>query len=618
MFTSYRIASAVPELIPGNIQYNITQIIDLCNKAAGHGAGVILFPELCITGASCGDLFGSSHLISGVQKAIQEIKKFTSSCECAVVAGFPLFYCGRVYDCAAVFHNGRIAGICGKYSVENPLFTSFAQLDGSAIFLDNDTVPCGKDLIFEADELRFGISVGSDLLAPGTPAELLGVRGAQLILNPTCDGEFAAASREREEQIKVLSSRTLTAIASAGAGTGESGTDMVCGGRAVIFNNGRKAACNTPLAAASSLIYADILPRMTEFRRIREHISNVFTQERYAAPVILGMIPASPDWQELKLPKNPFVPENTTELALRCREITMIQSTALARRVKCTGSRKLVIGLSGGLDSTWAFLICVECCKQLGLAPDTVCAVTMPGFGTSSRTRSNAEKMAISFGAELREIPIADAVTAHFKDIGHDPGNHNVAYENSQARERTQILMDLANELSGIVVGTGDLSELALGWCTFNGDQMAMYGVNGSIPKTLMRHLVTFYAENFASPASGAILKDVVATPVSPELLPGAQHTEELVGSYDLHDFFLWYTVKYGASPEFLQKAAEHVFQDDFPAAEISRVLQIFWRRFQSQQFKRNPMPDGAKAGTFSLSPRTDWHAPSDSVLPFN
>jgi NAD+ synthase (glutamine-hydrolysing) len=312
------------------------------------------------------------------------------------------------------------------------------------------------------------------------------------------------------------------------------------------------------------------------------------------------------------LEANPFVPADKEELARRCRETLAIQSAALARRVECTRSAKLVIGLSGGLDSTWAFLVCVECCKRLGMPADTICAVTMPGFGTSKRTRGNAEKMAEVFGAELRIIPIAEAVTAHFKDIGHDPDNHNIAYENSQARERTQILMDLANELSGMVIGTGDLSELALGWCTFNGDQMSMYGVNGSVPKTLMRHLVTFYAEHIADPAGSAVLKDVVATPVSPELLPGAQHTEELVGSYDLHDFFLWHTVQYGSDEAFLQEAGEKVFAGVFSSEEIRSALQIFTRRFRTQQFKRNPMPDGAKAGTLSLSPRTDWRAPSD------
>lgn len=612
MFASYRIAAVVPETVPGDIHHNIDSILRCCRQAVEHGAGVITFPELCISGASCGDIFASHTLISEVEDAIVELKKFTSSCNAAVIAGFPLLYCGRLYNCAAVFHQGNIAGICGKYSVDGRLFSSFTQLDGKEITLGGEKVFCGKKMIFESSALRFGICVGSDLTAPGGTAEVLSCSGATLILNPDCRGEFTAVSRENEAQIKYLSSRTRTVIASAGAGPGESGTDMICGGRAVIFNNGRKDVCNSPLSMTSSIIYSDIFPAALEYSRIRERSAGVFFTGSDAVFIALAPIPVSPDWQELHLAANPFVPEDPVELALRCREITGIQSTALARRVKATGASRLVIGLSGGLDSTWAFLVCVECCKLLGLPADRICAVTMPGFGTSSRTRSNAEKMAGCFGAELRTIPIADAVTLHFRDIGHDPENHNAAYENSQARERTQILMDLANELSGIVVGTGDLSELALGWCTFNGDQMAMYGVNGSIPKTLMRHLVKFYAGSIASADCSQVLEDVVNTPISPELLPGAQHTEDLVGSYDLHDYFLWYTVKYGASPEFLQKTAEHLFKEVFSPEEIGRVLQIFRRRFRSQQFKRNPMPDGAKAGTFSLSPRNDWQAPSD------
>ena len=330
MFNSYRTASAVPELIPGNVQYNVSKILDLCREAAAHGAGLVVFPELCISGASCGDLFGSSHLLSHVMQGIKEIKKFTSGCDCAVIAGFPLLHRGKLYDCSAVFHHGSIAGICGKYSVSNPLFTSFAGFDGSTVNFDGENIPCGKDLIFETAELRFGVCVGDDLLAPGTPAELLCVHGAHLILNPCCSGEFAAESRAREEQIKVFSSRVLGTVVSAGAGVGESGTDMICGGRAVIFNNGTRQAANIPLSAKSDIIYADILPEMTEFRRIREKIADVFVAEQNVRFVALGAIPFSPDWQELHLERNPFVPEDRAELDLRCREITGLETCALS------------------------------------------------------------------------------------------------------------------------------------------------------------------------------------------------------------------------------------------------------------------------------------------------
>ena len=609
---SYRIAAAVPQVKPGNIAENTREIIQCCQEAAEKGVSLLLFPELSLTGAYCGDLFGSSRFKKEVSEALKELQEFSATCEVGFVAGFPLYTRGALCNCAAFIHKGKICGISCKYAVSDPLFTSGTFLEGETITINGEDLFCSARQIYESEELRFAVIIGDDLLLPGNPAAALAAHGAQLILNPAAPPELAAVSQERNDALELLS-RTLTAaVVTSGAGPGEPGSDFICGGRAAIFNNGRCDAQNTPLPQKRDLIFADIIPERLDQRRIRKHIVNPFIQEDLFFFTPVDALPLSPDWEALRLERNPFIPEDEALLETRCREIIRIQSTALARRVSCTRSKKLVIGLSGGLDSTWAFLVCVECCKLLNLPPETICAVTMPGFGTSSRTKGNAEKMAELFGAELRVIPIADAVTAHFKDIGHDPENHNIAYENSQARERTQILMDLANELSGMVIGTGDLSELALGWCTYNGDQMSMYGVNGSIPKTLMRHLVTFYAENMATPQECLLLKDVVATPVSPELLPGAQHTEELVGSYDLHDFFLWHTVQYGSDSEFLQKAAEKVFAGTFDAGEIASALKIFNGRFRTQQFKRNPMPDGAKAGTLSLSPRTDWKAPSD------
>ncbi len=608
----YRIAAAVPKVKPGNITENTREIIQCCQEAAEKGVSLLLFPELSLTGAYCGDLFGSSRFKKEVSEALKELQDFSAACQSGFIAGFPLYARGALFNCAAFFHKGRIHGISCKYAVNDSRFTSGTLLEGETLTINGQDLFCTARQIYESDELRFAIIIGDDLLLPGNPVSSLAPRGAQVILNPAAPPELAAVSQERREALKVLSRTITAAVVTSGAGPGEPGSDFICGGRAAIFNNGRCDAENTPLPRERDLIFADIIPERLDQRRIRKNISNPFIREEVVFFTPVDQLPLSPDWSALRLERNPFIPEDKADLETRCREILAIQSSALARRVQCTRSRKLVIGLSGGLDSTWAFLVCVECCKLLKLPPDSICAVTMPGFGTSSRTRGNAEKMAELFGAELRIIPIADAVTAHFKDIGHDPENHNIAYENSQARERTQILMDLANELSGMVIGTGDLSELALGWCTYNGDQMSMYGVNGSIPKTLMRHLVTFYAETIADTAGCALLKDVVATPVSPELLPGAQHTEELVGSYDLHDFFLWHTVQYGADGAFLQTATEKVFAGVFTQEEIASALKIFTSRFRTQQFKRNPMPDGAKAGTLSLSPRTDWKAPSD------
>ena len=610
--SAFRIAAAVPQVIPGNIEHNLKEILFCCNEAKAHGSAVLLLPELSLTGAGCGDLFASSRFREEVIPALQELKNWSLRSPLALIVGFPLYHRGGIFNCTAVIHDGKIRGAGCKYSTGDPLFPSGQALCGADINFAGDTFPCGPGNIFEFEDFRFAVVPGEDLTLPGNYSGELRSAGAQVIFNPAALPELTAVSGARQEYLRLASSYLTSVIVTAGAGIGEPGSDFICGGRAAIFNNGRTDAENTPLSFERSIIFADVIPERLDIRKSTKKQLSCFESRLEPEFVTLGFLPGSPDWSELHLEQNPFVPEDKQELLQRCTEILKIQSAALARRVKAAFARKLVIGLSGGLDSTWAFLVCVECCKQLQLPPETICAVTMPGFGTSGRTKGNAEKMAGIFGAELRIIPIADAVTAHFKEIGHDPGCHDVTYENSQARERTQILMDLANKLSGIVIGTGDLSELALGWCTYNGDQMSMYGVNGSIPKTLMRHLVNHYADNVAPAGAVSLLKDVVNTPVSPELLPGAQHTEELIGSYDLHDFFIWHTVHYGADSEFLQKAAEKVFENTFSSDEISAALQVFNRRFKTQQFKRNPMPDGAKAGTLSLSPRSDWHAPSD------
>lgn len=609
---SYRIAAAVPVVKPGNCRCNLEEIIRCCEKASLRGAALVLTPELSLTGAGCGDIFNSDELRNETALCVEKLKEYTRQHSMGIIAGFPLWHRGRIFNCAALFHKGAVAGICCRSSVSDSLFTSGRVLAGEKILLAGAEVPVADKILFESGELRFGVIIGEDMLLPGNFSPLLAEQGAQIIFNPSAAPELALVSRERMAFLKQCSASLTAAVVTSGAGIGEPGSDYICGGRAAVFNNGRCDAENEPLSFESSLIFADIFPRHLEMRRQRKKSRNPFSSSEKPLWVSVEPLPCSPDLEELHLEANPFIPEDKEELALRCREILAIQSAALARRVSAARAKKMVIGLSGGLDSTWAFLVCVECCRKLALPPETICAVTMPGFGTSDRTRTNAEKMAGIFGAELRVIPIADAVRGHFKDIGHDPEVRDVTYENSQARERTQILMDLANELSGIVIGTGDLSEIALGWCTYNGDQMSMYGVNGSIPKTLMRYLVTFYADNTAQGEGRAILQDVVATPVSPELLPGAQHTEELVGSYDLHDFFIWHTVQYGADSAFLQKAGEKVFKGTFTPEEIASALKIFNARFRRQQFKRNPMPDGAKAGTLSLSPRGDWNIPSD------
>ncbi len=598
-----RLAAAVPELRVGGVSFNCNAILQCYDEAVSCGASVVVFPELAVTGCSCGDLFFQDRLLDAAEAGLDRL---AARCgRTVMVVGVPVRRGGRLLNCAAVLQHGRICGFAGKVfpgrgqgKEECRYFSSVRETaDGFA-----------GPQIFRAGELTFGVEIGDDgsALVPSS-AELV-MAGAQVIFNPSAALALAGTIRRRREALREFSSRMRGVIVSVGAGCLESTADAVYSGQAVIARHGDVLAENSPLERTQSIIYADMNPRWTDHVR---RTDGSMEEGGIAVPEqVLDALPESPDLTYFPVHRLPFVPEDPRECRDYCAGIAAIQVSALAKRMEHTHA-KWVVGLSGGLDSTLALLAAAACRDQLKLPPDAVEAVGMPGFGTSGRTKTNAEKLSEILHVPYRTIPIGDAVMGHFRDIGHDPEKLDVVYENAQARERTQVLMDVANGCGGLVLGTGDLSEIALGWCTYNGDHMSMYGINGSLPKTLIRKVVAYYAEIL--PEAAAVLLDILDTPVSPELLPGKQYTEELIGSYELHDFFLYYFMRYGADPETLLVLAAKAFAP-LDGAEIRPVLEKFVKRFFGQQFKRNAGPDGAKVTPFGLSARGDWKMPSDAV----
>lgn len=618
MFGTYRIAVAVPVLRVGNPEYNAEAIGQMYSQAVAAGAALIVTPELSISGYSCGDLFEQEVLLSGCRRAVESLARQTAAQTTVLIVGFPCRVGSRLFNAAAVLQNGRIVGVVPKSFLPNyrefyekRYFTAAADIGGYVDWSDQ-RLPFGNDLVFQGQgNFALGVEICEDLWAVAPPSNNLALNGATLLCNLYGGPELVAKSALRRQMVTSQSLRLTSVYVLAGAGVHESTSDLLHAGHALIAANGKVLAENRRFERNGSLLYADIRPDWLALSR-RSWSSFNDNPCTLVRRLRLDDVAEAPDWQYFQVLADPFIPSQHDDLAERCEEILSIQTHALARRLEHSRAQRLVLGLSGGLDSTLALLVCVRCCDLLGLPRSTVLAVTMPGFGTSGRTKSNALALAGAVQVELREICIAAAVQQHFADIGHDPSVHNATYENSQARERTQILMDLANDCGGLVVGTGDLSEIALGWCTFNGDQMSMYGINASVPKTLVRFLVEHDARQ--APADlAAILRDINATPVSPELLPGEQHTELILGNYRLHDFFLYYFLRYAESPEGLAALARHAFAGVFSGAEIDRALRIFLQRFFSQQFKRNSMPDGPKVGSIALSPRGDWRMPADA-----
>ena len=628
MFGFYRLAAAVPELRVADVEFNLAKLAEEYEKAVAAGAAAVVFPELCITGYSCGDLFYQRRLLARAAEAAEKFAVLTAGKGTVAIFGLPLLREDALYNVAAVAQGGELRGFVPKTLLPNYRefyekrhFQSGRGIAGASVPFGARSLPFGTDLIFDCGGgFRFAVEICEDLWGVLPPSSLLALGGARAIFNPSAGTELASKAEYRRELVRQQSARCLAAYVLASAGVHESTTDVVFGGHALIADNGRLAAENRRFARKSSLLLADVDFDRLGAARLSESSfhDNPLPAGTAFRTIPLDRVEGAPDLAFAYNPPRPFVPGDAAHRRERCTEIFDIQCAGLAKRVEHTGAKKLVIGISGGLDSTLALLVAAECCRLIGRPASDIEAVTMPGFGTTGRTRGNAVKLCELLGVSLREVDIRPACLRHFEDIGHDPAKLDTAYENVQARERTQILMDIANESGGLVVGTGDLSEIALGWSTYNGDHMSMYAVNCSVPKTLIRFLIETTAER-SEPELAAVLRDVIDTPVSPELLPASadgsinQKTEELIGPYELHDFFLYHFIKYGAEPEKIRALAGAAFSGVFEEETIDRTLKIFLRRFFRQQFKRSCIPDGPKVGTIALSPRGDWRMPSDA-----
>jgi len=623
-----RAAVAVPTLKVANPIYNVNEIIKLAKKACEEKrAKVILFPELCITGYSCGDLFNQRTLINGAEEGLQFLLNETKGFEALIAVGMPVYVDNQLFNCAVLLKGGKILGVVPKTYVPNynefyekRWFASSLSRLSDEVTLCGQKVPFNENMLFKdtLSSLCVGFDICEDLWVSIPPSSYHTIHGANLILNLSASNETVGKSEYRRDIVRIQSSKCMTSYCFASAGQSESTTDVVSSGHALIAENGM--ILNEDIfSAESSIICADIDIEKIKNDRVKfnSYMGRIENKNYRYVDFELGYS------QNLQLDravdKYPFVPSDIEQRNKRCREILNIQATGLYQRLSKIGTKKAVIGVSGGLDSTLALLVTVEAFKKLSLPMENIIAITMPGFGTSSRTYNNGTVLMKELGVTSMEISIKDACIQHFKDIGHDIDTHDITYENAQARERTQILMDYANKVNAIVVGTGDLSELALGWCTYNGDHMSMYGVNSGVPKTLVKYMVKWYAEEQADGAIKKALLDVYDTPVSPELLPPdksgniAQLTEKSVGSYDLNDFFLFNMLRNGYGPEKIYYLAQIAFKDDFSSEIILETLKNFYKRFFTQQFKRSCMPDGVKVGSVSLSPRGDWKMPSDA-----
>jgi NAD+ synthase (glutamine-hydrolysing) len=632
-----RIAAISPRLRVADVPFNVAEIITQAQSAVSSGAELILFPELSITGYTVGDLVRSPDLLAAARNGLLEIAAWSANNTALIVVGLPLAIDAYLYNTAAVVCAGSVHGIVPKTFLpstheyyEHRWFSSGSVVQEEDVVIGDQHIPFGTDLVFACQhdpDCVVGIEICEDLWSVKPPSADLAIAGATVILNPSASNELVGKADYRRSLVANQAARTWTAYAYASCGPGESTTDTIFSGHCLINEAGDLVAESERLSLQGAQIVADIdIERLICERRA----SGTFVQhvpEITVRVIEVPVVASSKDTIRKPLTKHPFVPSNASERSQRCKEILAMQATALAVRMGHTGSKRLVLGLSGGLDSTLALLVCEEACDLLGMDRRTILAVNMPGFGTSQRTRSNAERLALASGAEYREISIVEAVQRHFADIGHREDVLDVVFENAQARERTQILMDLANMEGGIVVGTSDMSEMALGWSTYNADHMSMYNVNSGVPKTLVRHLVEWYADNRAvanqsaelGADHAAVLRDVLATPVSPELLPLSpgghieQRTEDALGPYEVHDFALYHLVRLQRSVRSTYLLACHVFEGQYSPTEIAGWMRIFLERFFANQFKRSCMPDGVKIGSVGLSPRADWRMPSDA-----
>jgi NAD+ synthase (glutamine-hydrolysing) len=624
-----RVAAACPVTNVADVDFNLKNIKDCIDKSVTEGSKLIVFPELCITSYTCADLFLQQQLYFKALEGIKNLCEFSVNKDILIAVGAPLIFKDSMYNCAYIIFKGQILGIVPKSYIPNysefyekRWFTPGLNLVSKTVNLSfQKDISFGTNLIFTSDCFRFGFEICEDLWVTIPPSSYLSLNGANIIGNLSASNEIVSKADYRRSLVEAQSARCMSSYIYASSGVLESTTDLVFSGHLLIGENGLLLKQNNRFQRENEVITSIIdVDRLSN-----ERIKNVsFSDSRKIFPfeakeICFEFESAAIDNFDRFVHKHPFVPSDERLREQRCREIFTIQASALAKRLSHTGLSKTVIGISGGLDSTLALLVILKTFDILKLPRKNIVTITMPGFGTTDRTYTNAVNLCKNLETDLREINIVDACLQHFKDIGHDINVHDVTYENVQARERTQILMDLANKEGGILVGTGDLSELALGWATYNGDHMSMYSVNCSIPKTLVRYLVRYAASSEVDEEASDILLDILDTPVSPELLPKdkngdiAQKTEDIVGPYELHDFFLYYFVRQGASPEKILFLAKHAFKDDYDNETIERWFDKFTRRFFTQQFKRSALPDGPKVGTVSLSPRGDWRMPSDS-----
>ena len=622
-----KVASAVPSVKVADCRFNVERIAEMIREASDKNVEIVIFPELCVTGYTCGDLFGQSLLLEEAEDALGWLVEETASLSVISIVGIPLPHNGTLINAAVVFQAGKILGVVPKTYLPNykefyekRWFASALQTPELETTICRQCVPMCQDLLFATGYTTFGVEICEDLWAPIPPSSFLALEGAEIIFNMSADNDCVGKHSYLRSLIKQQSARCISGYVFSSCGFGESTTDVVFSGTSIICESGTIIAEGERFRTDSHMTVSEI---DVENIRNDRRTNTTFAECRGLHAKESTTIHTQPtDYVALELTRHinplPFVPSEQ-ELDARCKEIFDIQTLGLAQRFAHTHAVSAVIGISGGLDSTLALLVAVSTFDKLKKDRKDIIGVTMPGFGTTDRTYTNALDLMKALGITIREVSIKDACIQHFKDIAHDINNHDVTYENSQARERTQILMDIANQTNGMVIGTGDLSELALGWATYNGDHMSMYGVNASVPKTLVKHLVAWVAGRINDAKAKSTLLDIVDTPISPELIPAdengniKQKTEDIVGPYELHDFFLYNMLRHGFSPKKIFMLARRAFAGEFDDATIKKWLTIFCRRFFNQQFKRSCLPDGPKVG-MSLSPRGDWRMPSDAV----
>ena len=622
-----RVGAVVPKLKVADTEFNCNEIIKQIEVASNNKIQIAVFPELCVTGYTCQDLFEQDTLLEEAEKALNKILDYTNNLDIICIIGMPIKAENQLFNTAVVIQKGKILGIVPKTFIPNygefyekRWFASSKNANKKEIEILDQKVPFGIDLLFkdkENNEICFGIEICEDIWAVEPPSNKLALLGANIIFNLSASNEVIGKKEYRRDLVKMQSAKTISGYVYCSCGVNESTADLVFSGESMIFENGSCLINNQRFNFESNMIFTEIdTKRLANDRR--KNISFMGNPVDLEYREIKINIPDNIENLTREYSKTPFVPEDKKKISEICEEILNIQSYGLAKRLVHTNINKTIIGISGGLDSALAFLVIIKAYEVLNLPKENIIAITMPGFGTTSRTHKNSIKLINEYGATFREINITKSSLQHFEDIGHDKKMKDITYENAQARERTKILMDIANEENGIVVGTGDLSELALGWCTYNGDHMSMYSVNASIPKTLVEYIIKWVADNSKEEYKN-IINDILDTPISPELLPPdengniEQKTEEQVGPYILHDFFLYHFLRYGAEPKKIYILACKTFKNDFKKEDIKHWLQVFIKRFFTQQFKRNCMPDGPKVGTVSLSPRGDLRMPSDA-----